>query len=128
MFFVFVFLLCFLTRFAHMKHDAHNLHAPCNLNRRFKQYEDRRKLLTDFDFFAADDRILPMLPALLGVKFFAKKKQPAPINVRIYTFSFFLVFLCPLALRASLVCLWFSQEESACVDQLKFSLYVCSFA
>jgi ribosome biogenesis protein UTP30 len=29
----------------------------------------------------ADDRVLPLLPPLLGAKFFAKKKQPIPVTL-----------------------------------------------
>ena len=50
------------------------------LRQEFKQYKDKRDLLSEFDLFLADDRIIPLLPQLLGVKFFKKKKHPAPIS------------------------------------------------
>lgn len=52
------------------------------LRKNYKQFKDRRQLLATYDLFLADDRILPMLPALLGVKFFEKKKQPMPVCLK----------------------------------------------
>lgn len=51
------------------------------LRKNYKQYKERRKLLQMYDLFLADDRILSLLPALLGVKFFDKKKQPMPVKI-----------------------------------------------
>lgn len=51
------------------------------LRKNYRQYEDKRKLLATYDLFLADERILPLLPACLGKKFFDKKKQPAPVNL-----------------------------------------------
>ena len=53
------------------------------LRREYRQYKDRRDLLALYDVFLADDRILPLLPSVLGVKFFEKKKQPLPVNLRV---------------------------------------------
>lgn len=44
------------------------------LRTKFKQYEAKRQLLNMYDLFIADDRILPLLRKLLGVKFFERKK------------------------------------------------------
>lgn len=44
------------------------------LRTKFKQYEAKRQLLNTYDLFIADDRILPLLRKLLGVKFFERKK------------------------------------------------------
>lgn len=44
------------------------------LREKYKQYEERRKLLATFSLFLSDDRVIPLLPALLGSKFFQKKK------------------------------------------------------
>lgn len=52
------------------------------LRRNYKQFKDRRQLLATYDLFLADDRVLPMLPAMLGVKFFEKKKQPLPVCLK----------------------------------------------
>ena len=51
------------------------------LRAKYKQFEARRRLCAAFDLFLADDRILPMLPKLLGSKFFKKKKQPIPVDL-----------------------------------------------
>jgi len=51
------------------------------LRKNYRQYEDKRKLLHSYDLFLADERIIPLLPACLGKKFFDKKKQPAPVNL-----------------------------------------------
>lgn len=48
--------------------------AISKLRTEHKQFEDKRELLSNFDLFLADDRIIPLLPPLLGIKFFKKKK------------------------------------------------------
>ncbi|KAJ1956732.1 proteasome-interacting protein cic1 [Dipsacomyces acuminosporus] len=47
----------------------------------YKSYEVRRQLLGSYDLFLADDRIIRSLPEALGVKFFAKKKLPSPVDI-----------------------------------------------
>ncbi|KAF9005472.1 ribosomal protein L1p/L10e family-domain-containing protein [Cyathus striatus] len=49
------------------------------LKGKFKAYEARRVLLKEYDLFLADERVVPLLPKLLGTKFFAAKKQPIPV-------------------------------------------------
>jgi ribosome biogenesis protein UTP30 len=44
------------------------------LRANYKQYEAKRQLKDSYDLFLADVRILPMLPRLLGKKFFLSKK------------------------------------------------------
>ena len=51
------------------------------LRTKFKPFEAKRALCASFDIFAADSSILPLLPKLLGKKFFEKKKQPIPVNL-----------------------------------------------
>ncbi|MCJ1296735.1 AP-2 complex subunit alpha-2 [Xylographa carneopallida] len=51
------------------------------LRKEFGRFKERRELLALYDLFLADDRILPLLPAVLGVKFFDKKKQPIPVDL-----------------------------------------------
>lgn len=34
-----------------------------------------------YDLFLADDRVLPVLPKLLGKTFFKKKRQPVPVDM-----------------------------------------------
>jgi ribosome biogenesis protein UTP30 len=47
----------------------------------YKQYAQKRELLSTYDLFLADDRILPMLTTALGKTFLSRKKQPIPVNV-----------------------------------------------
>jgi len=51
------------------------------LRAKFKQYEAKRQLCASYDLFLADDRVLPMLPHLIGKVFFEKKKQPLPVKL-----------------------------------------------
>ncbi|KMZ72706.1 Ribosomal L1 domain-containing protein [Zostera marina] len=44
-------------------------------------YEARRKLCGSYELFFADMRIVPLLPRLIGKKFFRKKKHPLPLDV-----------------------------------------------
>jgi ribosome biogenesis protein UTP30 len=41
----------------------------------------RRQLAADHELFLCDDRVLPMMPKLLGKTFFSAKKQPIPVNL-----------------------------------------------
>ncbi|KAI0049417.1 ribosomal protein L1 [Auriscalpium vulgare] len=51
------------------------------LKGKFKPFEARRLLLQENGLFLADERVVPLLPGLLGKKFFAAKKQPIPVNL-----------------------------------------------
>ena len=51
------------------------------LRSKYKPHEAKRQLLNDYDVFVADDRILPLLPKLIGTHFFRRKKQPVPVNL-----------------------------------------------
>lgn len=52
------------------------------LKAKFKPFEAKRQLCSSFDLFLADERVLPLLPGVLGKAFFNKKKQPIPINLQ----------------------------------------------
>lgn len=52
-----------------------------SLRKKYTQYKDRRELLKRYNFFMADDRILPMIGKALGKNFFQEKKQPIPIKI-----------------------------------------------
>eukprot|EP00457_Paulinella_chromatophora_P008958 gb/GEZN01009008.1/.p1 GENE.gb/GEZN01009008.1/~~gb/GEZN01009008.1/.p1 ORF type:complete len:345 (+),score=69.02 gb/GEZN01009008.1/:47-1081(+) len=52
------------------------------LKTQYRQYKDRRALLASFDLFLADDRVIPLLPPLLGKEFYNKKKQPLPVVLK----------------------------------------------
>ncbi|KIM42968.1 hypothetical protein M413DRAFT_443788 [Hebeloma cylindrosporum] len=49
------------------------------LKGKFKPFEARRMLLKENGMFLADDRVIPLLPKLLGAKWFEAKKQPIPV-------------------------------------------------
>jgi ribosome biogenesis protein UTP30 len=51
------------------------------LRKEYSQFKQKRELCESFDLFLSDDRILPMLPKVLGKVFFEKKKQPIPVVV-----------------------------------------------
>ena len=52
------------------------------LKARFKPYEAKRQLCASYTLFLADERVLPVLPPILGKTFFDKKKQPIPVDLR----------------------------------------------
>lgn len=52
------------------------------LRQKFKQYEAKRQLCKSFDLFLADEALLPLLPKLLGKKFFSSKKLPVPVSLK----------------------------------------------
>jgi len=49
------------------------------LKGKFKPFEARRLLLKENGLFLADERVVPLLPKLLGKLFFKAKKQPIPV-------------------------------------------------
>ncbi|KIK98978.1 hypothetical protein PAXRUDRAFT_823259 [Paxillus rubicundulus Ve08.2h10] len=49
------------------------------LKGKFKAFEARRLLLKENSMFLADERVIPLLPRLLGSKWFQAKKQPIPV-------------------------------------------------
>ncbi|OSD02373.1 ribosomal protein L1 [Trametes coccinea BRFM310] len=59
----------FISRVVDIKH----------LKGKWKPFEARRMLLKENGMFLADERVVPLLPALLGKKFFEAKKQPIPV-------------------------------------------------
>jgi ribosome biogenesis protein UTP30 len=52
------------------------------LKTKYKPYEAKRRLCGSYDLFVADDRILGVLPKLLGKTFFKKKKHPIPVALK----------------------------------------------
>lgn len=51
------------------------------LRNNYHDFKERRRLLSSYTLFLTDERIMPLLPALLGVKFYEKKKQPVAVNI-----------------------------------------------
>jgi len=49
------------------------------LRGKFKPFEARRMLLKENGMFLADERVVSLLPGLLGSKWFEAKKQPIPV-------------------------------------------------
>lgn len=47
----------------------------------FKEYKRRRALLAEHDAFFCDDRILPMLPKLVGSTFSRARQTPVPVRI-----------------------------------------------
>lgn len=48
---------------------------------KYKSYEAKRQLCDSFDLFLADERVLSLLPPILGKYFFQKKKIPLPVDL-----------------------------------------------
>ncbi|KAH7106089.1 ribosomal protein L1 [Auriculariales sp. MPI-PUGE-AT-0066] len=51
------------------------------LKGKFRGFDARRALLNENGLFLADERVVPLLPKLLGSKFFNAKKQPIPVSL-----------------------------------------------
>ncbi|WWC67471.1 uncharacterized protein I206_101379 [Kwoniella pini CBS 10737] len=51
------------------------------LKGKFKPFEPRRELMRDHELFLCDERVLTLMPGLLGKMFFETKKQPIPVNM-----------------------------------------------
>ncbi|KAJ3202891.1 hypothetical protein HK099_001702, partial [Clydaea vesicula] len=52
------------------------------LGKKFSSPQEKRQLCDEYDLFLADERILPMLPKILGKKFFETKKVPVAVNIK----------------------------------------------
>ncbi|KAK9239322.1 ribosomal protein L1/ribosomal biogenesis protein [Lipomyces kononenkoae] len=51
------------------------------LKTKFKTFEAKRQLRDEHDLFLADDRVVPLMPELLGKTFISVKKMPVPISI-----------------------------------------------
>lgn len=47
----------------------------------YREFEAKRKLCNSYDVFFADRRVIPLLPGLIGRKFFKKKKFPLDLDL-----------------------------------------------
>lgn len=54
------------------------------LKARYKTFETRRQLLDEHDVFLADDRVITLLPKLLGKIFYGGSKRPIPVSLEPY--------------------------------------------
>ena len=52
------------------------------LKKRYKSFESLRQLHAEYDVFLADDRVVTMLPRVLGKTFYEGPKRPLPIDIR----------------------------------------------
>ncbi|CAI2172694.1 11697_t:CDS:2 [Funneliformis geosporum] len=66
---------------AHNVKWVHNVIGISKLRKKYIPYEAKRNLCDSYDLFLTDERILPLLPKMLGKYFFEKKKQPIPVNI-----------------------------------------------
>ncbi|XP_018481031.1 uncharacterized protein LOC108852039 [Raphanus sativus] len=48
----------------------------------YKAFESKRKLCDSYEMFLADRRVIPLLPRLIGKKFFETKKIPAAVDLK----------------------------------------------
>jgi ribosome biogenesis protein UTP30 len=56
--------------------------AVSKLKTKYKPYESRRKLLAEYDIFLADERVINLLPGLLGKVFYkSTTKRPIPVSL-----------------------------------------------
>lgn len=54
---------------------------------RYKSYESRRQLLAEHEIFLADDRVITLLPKILGKVFYShSSKRPIPVNLQLSKF------------------------------------------
>lgn len=51
------------------------------LKKNYHEFKDRRTLASSYDAFFADERVIRMMPKLLGKTFYEKKKAPVPVRV-----------------------------------------------
>lgn len=83
--------ICLITKDPHdeYKQRIRSLNLPAitkvmplsKLRTHFKPFEAKRQLKASYDLFLADNRIVPLLPKLLGCKFFDTKKQPVVVDM-----------------------------------------------
>ena len=55
-----------------------------HLKAKTKSFEERRQLLNEHDMFLADDRVITLLPRLLGKTFYGGVKRPIPVSLEGY--------------------------------------------
>lgn len=52
------------------------------LRKKYKPYEAKRNLCSQYEMFMAEASVLPLLPPILGKVFFRHKKQPIAVNLK----------------------------------------------
>jgi len=51
------------------------------LKKQYREFKDKRELVSKYDAFFCDDRVVTMMPQLCGKVFFSKKKEPMPVRL-----------------------------------------------
>jgi ribosome biogenesis protein UTP30 len=64
-----------------MESTVHKVIGVTKLRQKYKPHEAKRLLCRSYDSFLADERVIPLLPKLLGKTFFERKKIPVPVNL-----------------------------------------------
>ena len=60
----------------------HRVIGIAKLKAKYKSYESRRQLLSEYDVFLADDRVITYLPQVLGKIFYkSSSKRPIPVSL-----------------------------------------------
>lgn len=95
------------THSEHMKHVKKVLGLE-SLRKKHAQFSQRRELLSKYNVFMADDRILPMLTKALGKEFFKAKKLPIPVRLTRKE-------ALPFAIRNALNATYMSLSEGTCI-------------
>jgi len=67
----------------YQKHGIKKILSLHQLRTQYKEYSSRRELVSLYDAFVADDRIVCMLPKALGKIFYVGSKRPLPIRLAV---------------------------------------------
>lgn len=80
-----------------------------SLRKKHQSYEQKRQLLSKYNMFMADDRILPMMSKALGKTFIKAKKLPVPVDVRRQT-------AVPFAIQKALRSTYMTINTGTCIS------------
>ncbi len=80
-----------------------------SLRKKHSSYEQKRELLSKYNMFLADDRILPMMSKALGKAFIKAKKLPVPVDVTRET-------ALPFAIQKALSATYMTVNTGTCIS------------
>mmetsp|Transcript_3562 Transcript_3562/g.8508 ORF Transcript_3562/g.8508 Transcript_3562/m.8508 type:complete len:463 (+) Transcript_3562:90-1478(+) len=80
-----------------------------SLRKKHSSYEQKRELLSKYNMFLADDRILPMMSKALGKGFIKAKKLPVPVDVTRQT-------ALPFAIQKALSATYMTVNTGTCIS------------
>ena len=63
-------------------HSVTEVIGITQLKKEYQIFEAKRNLRKSHDIFLADDRIVPLLPKLIGKTFYESKRQPAVVDLK----------------------------------------------